>query len=122
MSSAVYARAAATATRLLAKFGAVAYLRSSGTATYSPATSAATSTDAARTKVDCAVLDYPLRYVDGTLVRVGDRKALVSAPAGMPNPKPGDVLEWEGKDLEVVRASIIAPAGDAVAHELQVRG
>lgn len=113
-----YAATAATATRLLQRFGAAAPLKRQTAGAYNPATGAApvTVTSLATT---AAVFDYPQRYVDGTLIHEGDKQAFM-APAVVP--AQGDVLTWQGVDYQVISVKGTSPAGVAVLYEVQIRG
>lgn len=65
--------------------------------------------------------DYATRTIDGTMVRVGDRRALLlggTLPAGVV-PKPGDTVTIEGATFNVVRVER-DPAG--AAYVCQLRG
>lgn len=113
-----YAATAATASRLLARFGAACTLkRVSGTA-YDPATgtNVPTYTDVPTT---AAVFAYDQKYIDGTLIRQGDHLAYC-APAVAPTQ--GDRLVWNGATLEVVAVKPVSPAGVPVLFEVQLRG
>lgn len=113
-----YARAAATASRLLERFGAVATLKRRGDATYDPATGTTAPTV---TPVDtvAVVFDYDARQIDGTLIRQGDRRAYMDAAVA---PRQGDALAWQGVDLTVVAVRPLSPAGTPVLFEAQLRG
>lgn len=113
-----YPATAATATRLLTKFGAAATLkRQSGTA-YDPdtGTTVPTYTDLATT---AAVFAYKQSYIDGTLIRQGDQQAFL-APAQAP--AQGDRFVWQGSTFEVIATKPVSPAGVAVLYECQIRG
>lgn len=114
-----YTATAATALRLLQRFGAAATLKRTSAAAYDPATgtSAETVTSLSTT---AAVFDYPQKYVDGTLILVGDKQAYLAATH---EPKQGDALTWwGGVDYTVVSVKAVAPAGVAVLYEVQIRG
>ncbi|MGY3265803.1 hypothetical protein [Lysobacter sp. HA35] len=113
-----YARTAATATRLLQRFGAAATLKRRADATYDPTTgtTAATVTPLATTAV---VIDYDAKSIDGTLIRQGDRRGYLIAAVA---PRQDDALTWQGADLTVIAVRILAPAGVAVLYEAQLRG
>ena len=113
-----YANTAATALRLLTRFGASATLKVySGTA-YDPATGTVTATYTDNAATAC-VFDYPQKYVDGTLILAGDKQAYM---ASAPVPKQGDKLAWQAVDYTVVAVKAIAPSGVAVVYEAQIRG
>lgn len=113
-----YPNTAATATRLLTRFGAPATLRRSTGTAYDPETGtmADTYTDMPTT---AAVFAYDQKYINGTLVLQGDQRAFC-APAVAP--EQGDRFEWQGSAYTVVAVKPVAPAGVAVLHEAQIRG
>lgn len=113
-----YTATAATASRLLARFGAAATLkRYTGTA-YDPAAGASvpTYTDVPTT---AAVFAYDQKYIDGTLVKQGDQRAYCAPSVA---PTQGDRLAWQGATLEVVAVKPVSPAGVPVLYEAQLRG
>ena len=85
-----YPATAATATRLLARFGAACILHRVTAGTYTPATGSATPayTDIVTT---AAVFAYDQKYIDGTLILQGDQLAYC-APAT--EPTKGDRPSW----------------------------
>jgi hypothetical protein len=113
-----YAATAATATRLLQRFGASATLKRQTTGAYDPATGT-TPVTVAEIATTAAVFAYDQKYIDGTLVLQGDQRAYMT-PGVMP--KQGDVLAWQGRDWQVVAVKPIAPAGTPVVYEAQLRG
>jgi hypothetical protein len=113
-----YTATAATASRLLQRFGAAATLkRVSGTA-YDPATGTndPTYTDLPTT---AAVFAYDQKYIDGTLIRQGDQRAYCSPAVA---PTQGDRLAGGGATVEVVAVKPVSPAGVPVLYEAQLRG
>ena len=113
-----YPATAATATRLLKRFGAACTIkRVSGTA-YDPSTGtmAPTYTSLATTSV---VFDYAQKYVDGTLILQGDKQAYC-APAVAP--VQGDQFDWKGVTYTVIAVKPVSPAGVPVLFEAQLRG
>lgn len=113
-----YENTAATALRLLTKFGAETTLTHIAPGTYDPATATDTPTETVDT-VQACVFPYGDKFVDGTLIQAKDQQAYVSA--GGTEPKPGAVLLWGGKELTVVKAKNLGPAGTMVLFEMQVR-
>ena len=113
-----YANTAATALRLLTRFGTAATVKVYGGTAYDPATGTTTPTyaDVATT---AAVFDYDQKYIDGTLILAGDKRAYL-APAHAA--KQGDKLAWQSVDYTVVAVKAIAPAGVVVLYEAQLRG
>ena len=113
-----YANTAATALRLLQRFGASATIKRTTAGTYDPSTgtSAETVTSLATT---AAVFDYKQSYIDGTLILQGDRYAILSNEN---EPKQGDHFTWQGEDFDVVNVKPLAPSGVKVIYEVQIRG
>lgn len=115
-----YSEIAGVVLELLAEFGAPAVLKVKGTSSgYDPATGTATS---ATTPYPCTACNTQAErsYVDGTLIGEGARVFLV-APQGIPEPKPGMLLAWQGSDFAVTVCKPLAPGGVPVMYELQVK-
>lgn len=116
-----YTEIAATADELLSEFGQSCTLGSVTDGAYDPAIGEAGTTTTPH-PVTAAIFAYPQRYVDGTLIRTGDKRALVSAVSLTVTPKLGDKFtDAVSKQYEVIDAKEIAPAGSAVLWVLQVR-
>lgn len=113
-----YAHSAATALRLLQRFGAAATLKRQTAGTYDPATGT-TPVDVSTLATTAAVFAYDQKYIDGTLILQGDQRAYLSNEQ---TPKQGDVLAWQGTDLQVVAVKPLSPAGTVVLYEAQLRG
>lgn len=113
-----YAATAATATRLLQRFGAACTLKRQTTGEYDPATGE-TPITVTEFPTTAAVFAYDQKYIDGTLILQGDQRAYM-APAVVP--KQGDVLAWQGKDWSVIAIKPLAPAGVDCLFEAQLRG
>jgi len=116
-----YDEIASTADELLAEFGQSCVLTSITDGAYDPETGEA-GTSTTPHPATAAVFAYPQRFVDGTLILTGDKRALVS-PVGLTvDPKPGDTLtDTASAVFQVIDAKPIAPAGVAVLWILQVR-
>lgn len=112
-----YPATAATATRLLQRFGAAATIKRVTAGTYDPATGSATPayTDIVTT---AAVFAYDQKYIDGTLILQGDQRAYC-APATAP--AQGDQLTWQGVKYTIVAVKPVSPAGIPVLFEAQIR-
>lgn len=115
-----YNASAATAARLIQKFGTAVTMGRSVPGAYDPATGAPGTPTVTSQTVQAVVLDFPQSYIDGTLIRAGDRRCLVSA-VGTTAPLAGDTFTWKGQALVVVQAKELGPAGTAVLYTLQVR-
>lgn len=117
----IYDRPAATALRLLAKYGQQMTLTERSTGAYAPATGSAAVTEAGQT-VTGAVFDYPARLIDGTRILTGDKEVFVAASGLTVTPKPGMKLtDAAGSVFEVIKAEALSPAGTPVIHTLQIR-
>lgn len=116
-----YGDLADTVTELLSEFGDVAAIvRHATDSAYDPATGE-TSTGTVSTDTACvaAVFDYPDKLIDGSLIQVGDRQALVNV-TGL-DPLVTDKFSWQGDLYSIVNVKQLAPAGVDVMYELQVR-
>lgn len=117
-----YARPAATAKRLLTKFGAPAVLsRDGGDGAYNPATGQVEGGGTQTWDCTAAVMAYRAQDIDGTLIQAGDSRVLI-APDVATVPETGDVLNATGKTLTVVRVETLAPAGTVLRYDVQARG
>jgi hypothetical protein len=112
-----YPATAATATRLLARFGASATLKRLSGSAYDPATGTTVPTYADHATT-AAVFAYPQKYVDGTLIKQGDQLAYCD-PAVVP--VAGDTFAWQGVTLTIISVKPTSPAGTVVLYEAQVR-
>lgn len=118
-----YDRMAATAAKLLKKYGAAAVLSRVTAGDYDPATGNTIGETTATYSCFAAKFDYEQKDIDGTQIRVGDQRVYLSAP-GVVQPQSGDTMTFTGsaKVFDVVTAKAINPAGTAVIFEVQVRG
>lgn len=114
-----YAKPAATAQRLLERFGSALMLTRSTPAAYNPATGTATSTSADHAGFGVR-LDYEQREIDGTNIRRGDARIYV-APDLAVTPQTGDSITMGADVWQVVASRPLAPAGVVVIHDVQVR-
>lgn len=119
-----YAKTAATADRLLKRFGAASSLKRRAEGAYDPNTGSSTVTE---TEQPCtaAVFDFDLRltgqmFAGQSVILAGDKLAYVSA-VGVSTPAPGDFLVFGGVTHSVIAVKRLAPSGIDVLHELQVR-
>lgn len=113
-----YARSAATALRLLQRFGATATLKRQSAGSYDPSTGTDTVTETSLSTT-AAVFAYDQKYIDGTLILQGDQRGYLSNEQ---EPQQGDLLAWGGVDLRVVAVRPLSPAGTVVLYEAQLRG
>ena len=68
-----------------------------------------------------AVLEYDRHLVDGSLIKTGDVRILVSASALPVVPEPSDTVVISEREHVVVSVKTISASGMDVAYELQVR-
>lgn len=113
-----YPKTAATAKRLLKRFGAACTVKHPTGSTYDPATGSMAQTYSS-TASFAAVFAYDQKYVDGTLILQGDQQAFCAPDVAVVQ---GDVLAWQGKDYTVIAVKPVSPAGVPVLFEAQIRG
>jgi len=114
-----YPVTAATATRLLKRFGATAALvRAEGPPVYDPETGQTAPADVS-TPTTAAVFAYDQKFIDGTLVLQGDQQAFCAPGV---EPKQGDRFQWQGKVYTVVAVKPLSPAGVPILFTAQIRG
>lgn len=109
-----YARARATAERLIAKFGTTGAIRRSVTSgpDYDPEI---TETDYACTLV---ILEIDISKIDGTLIQQGDRMVYVSTKGLTIEVTVSDTLVIAGKEHVIKQCRPLSPAGLTVYYEL----
>ena len=114
-----YSRPVATVKRLLDRFGQAGELsRSVETGEYDPLTGPVLSVTTSPCTV--ALLEFDNRQIDGELVKIGDRRALI-APDVSFDPQAGDSLTVGSNVLQVVKNRPVSPAGIVVLHDCVVR-
>ncbi len=117
-----YARPAATAKRLLTRFGQVVTVKRVTPGGYDPATGATTADVTNGYSCAGAVMNYASRDIDGTLIQRGDVNVLLAPDAAF-EPKPGDTVTLADTTvLTVISAMPTKPAGLSVLFEVQARG
>lgn len=117
-NTAFYQRAAATARRLLDKFGASGVVKRASAVGYDPATGGTGDGESVQA-CTAAVVSYDAKEIDGTNIRAGDARVLIAPTA---TPIAGDVIEVAGRRLVVINVNTVAPAGLVVLHDVQARG
>lgn len=125
MSQFNYPATAATATKLLQRFGAACTINRSIEGAYDPATGETIPTFDVLPTV-AAVFAYAQKYIDGTLILQGDQQAYCAPGVA---PVQGDAFVWpvDVPDVQPVTYTVIAvkpvsPAGIPVLFEAQLRG
>lgn len=120
MSTYNYANIAATALRLIARFGQAVTITSRVQGTYNAATSAATVTET--TQTTRGVLDqYKWREIDGSLIKAGDIKLIIAAK-GLSAPAINDsVTLADGSKLTIKNVDVLSPGAIPIIYICQVR-
>ena len=112
-----YGKSAATAERLLSKFGQRGAIRVQGER------SDWDDGPAAVTDHPCtlAEMEYETSEIDGTLILANDSRYLVSAIGLTVAPSADAQIVVQGQAMEIVRAKPLAPAGVVVMWTVQAR-
>lgn len=110
-----YSRAAATAQRLISRFGQSATLRqvTDGGDAWNPNP---TETD---TTIPCVDLNREVRDPSGTLTGETRRTLYISTSAGV-TPAKGDKVVIGGAEHEIAEVRTLAPGGTTVMHEVDL--
>lgn len=117
-----YTQSAATAQRLLARFGKAITVRKQQAGAYDPATSSVSINN-----VDTVAQGVLLEYKDGqanapgTMIQVGDKKLLLSPANFSADPIASDLVLADGATWNIVKVKALRPAGVTVLYELQLR-
>jgi hypothetical protein len=67
------------------------------------------------------VTEYSDRDLANTQIKVGDKKVILEAIEGMPEPQTKDTLVIGTVEHSIVNVKPVSPAGVAVIYEIQVR-
>lgn len=70
-------------------------------------------------EVNAIISDYPLTMIDGTLIRQGDKRLMISATG--PAPKVNWSVTSSGVTYAILSVREIGPGGVALYYELQAR-
>ena len=116
-----YERMAAMTDRMLKDKGQAVTITRQTAGAYNTSTGAATVTTSTQTG-HAVIIDHDSNNIDGTLIKAGDKKLLLS-PAGISAPVINDTVTVGGVIYTVVEPlKTIAPAGAVVMYELNLRG
>jgi hypothetical protein len=121
-----YGKSAATALKLLQKFGrTVTHTRQVSGNDYNPSTGAATVTPSNQTGTGCVLdfqlMNYGTTFEGQTVIQQGDKYALL-ATSGITNvPVPGDLFVAGGVTWNIMGVKTVSPAGTDVLHKLHLR-
>lgn len=117
----LYARAQATADRLLQAYGEAATIRRTTVATASPSDPDAGSASTTDTAIRCAVFPVDQRDIDGTTIKAGDYRVIVSAKDLAIEITTTDSLICSAGTLSIVDAGRFAPAGTVTHYRMVAR-
>ena len=110
-----YAKSAATASRLLEKFGQTVELKKSIPGTYDPVDGASADPSETAATANAVLLDYSIqdsgaRFADGSTVRIGDKDCIIEA--GLFEVDESTYLtDSEGVVWQLEKVRKLAPAG-----------
>ncbi|GAB6036132.1 hypothetical protein JCM15519_06910 [Fundidesulfovibrio butyratiphilus] len=112
----------AEALNAITEVGADAIMRRAGEqGEFDPETGRYAEGDPTETSCKAVLTDYSLKMIDGDLIKLGDRLAIVPAQ-GLAEPDPTrDTLIIKGESWNVVRAKVVDPGGVAILYKVQVR-
>ncbi|MEL7690535.1 hypothetical protein [Citromicrobium bathyomarinum] len=111
-----------TASRLIAKHGQAATLLRAGPGGEDPFGAPIPGEDV---EYDCTILTatyaIELKLLAGGFLDVDDQRVFVSVDGLAITPETSDRIEIDGTEYAIGRVSPLAPAGDVLFYELQVR-
>jgi hypothetical protein len=108
-----------TARRLITQKGQPIIITKKVTGAYDPATSTVSS--AATTETGQGVpLQYSLREIDGTMIKRGDIRLLLTA-VGISKPQSGWVMSMAGYTGTVQSVDEVGPDGEPIIYKVQLR-
>lgn len=124
--SAFYDRMAATALRLITRFGQSATLDDVTPGTYDPVTGETTGDTPITQPCQLILLDYSLqesgaKYAEGSQVLAGDKKILVAAQGLTWAPALTTTVTADGDLWRIVNIKVSNPAGTPLVYELHGR-
>lgn len=119
MTSALYSRLAATATRLLAKYGRPISVVTRTVGAYNPATGAAAVAEAV---AQCSGVEVSDRKGERSSVQGATKQFYVSVPSdAAASPSAFEAIIDGATKMEVVTASQIAPGDTMIVWSIEVR-
>lgn len=113
-----YAKMAATAKRLLTRFGSTVQIKRTTGGTYDPITGATTPGTETTYEPKGVLTKYPDRLIDGTRILQSDRKLILDDTV---EPNASDKPVVQGEEWTVQEISTISPAGTPIIYEVRVR-
>ena len=119
MADALYTRAAATALRLIKRYGQTMTLRRITTGAYAAGAAVQSQSDES---VSGVVLDFTDYERAAGLIDINDRKVMLAASGMTAAPALEDQLIASTVTFKIVNSKPLSPAGVPIIYELQVRG
>lgn len=115
-----YEEAALDADEMLAEFGQKVTIKRIISGDYDPATSSAPTTTTLQAGT-AVVLDFGIKDVDGTLIKTGDKRMLLSA-VGISPPQVDDIVTFGTSTCQIKNSNAFDPAGTVVFYDVHLRG
>ena len=124
--SAFYDRMAATALRLISKFGQTATIKDVTAGSYDPVTGTGTPDTPIDQPAELILLDYSsqesgAKDAEGTQIKAGDKKILIAAKGLLWAPKLTSTITADGADWRIVNVKSSNPAGTPLVYEIHGR-
>lgn len=113
-----YQNLAATATRLLTKYGQTVTVTRDVVGTVDPITGQGTPGTPVTFTGKGAIFDYDIRLVDGVMIQATDKRLMLEAANA---PEIGDVITTADGDYTAVSVNPTSPAGTVVKYDIQIR-
>ena len=115
-----YSDVAAIPEELFIELGQVVTLTAISVGAYNPATGSAETT-VTNQSVKAVALPRGIKDIDGTMIKQGDQKLLLSM-VGTTAPTTDDTVTVGGKTYTITSVDLLSPAGVPVLCECNIRG
>lgn len=89
---------------------------------YNPATGKVTGGTPMTYTCNGMVYDFGIKDIDGTLIKVGDKKIMMSAVGVTVAPEVDDLIAFGTSKCVIKRVNALDPAGIVVYYDIQARG
>lgn len=113
-----YANLAATALRLLTKYGQTVTVTRDVVGTVDPITGAGTPGTPVTFTGKAAIFDYNVSLIDGVMIQASDKRMVIESTN---EPQTSDVVTTATGDFTVVAVNPLSPAGTVVKYDVQIR-
>ncbi len=115
-----YSKTATSTDRILTKFGQEVTITRRTAGTYDTSTGVSAVTETTQSGIG-AIFDWQNRDVDGTTIKTGDRRLLLSA-VDITAPVVNDTVTVGSVVFTVMQVKPLAPSGTVVLYEINLRG